>query len=245
MLLTLIRLELLKTKRSLALLMMLVSPLMVLLVNILLLLNASEERLSKLDWSMFWLQNYSMWGYFMMPLYIALITALLNGIEHKANGWRFIFALPICKSEVFLAKYILASLYLAGASVVLFLATFITVVCLSMLGFDGGAVFYPIMLNKLVFAMISGSAILAIQHSVSWRWKNIVVPLGLGVIATMSIMQFASSKFWPINPWTYTLVATNSSDQVASHYALLYSVLVALSVLLLAMLWSRRSEVDC
>ena len=98
---------------------------------------------------------------------------------------------------------------------------------------------------KIPYSIIASLAILTIQHIVSWRWKNIVVPLGLGVLSTMSILQFGSSKYWLYNPWTYMLVSTNGSDVSNQNSALLYSVVISMVLLVVARLWLVNREVTC
>ena len=245
MLIRLIQIELLKTKRSLALLMMFLSPLMVLLVNLLLLLNNEGKLIGEKGWGVFWMQNYALWGYFMMPLYIALVTALLNGIEHRSNGWRFMMSLPIKQKDLFLAKLILAWLYLLGASAVLFLSVLLSILCLDAFGITGADMLSFEVSQKLIYATVACLAILTIQHIVSWRWKNIVAPLGLGVVATMSIMQFSHSKYWHFNPWTYTLMTTNGADPTGQTLALVYSLAITVGLTLIALFWLGRREVTC
>lgn len=245
MLIKLIYIELIKTKRSLALLMMFLSPLMVLFVNILLFIHADGKVVESKGWGQFWMVNYAMWGYFMMPLYIALITALLNGIEHRSNGWRFMMALPVKQGELFFAKLILAWLYLLGASGVLFLSVLTSIFLFDLLGYQGADISSVEASFKLIYATIACMAILTIQHIVSWRWSNIVVSLGLGVVSTMSIMQFSSSQYWRFNPWTYTLMATNASDQAMQSQAIIYSLGVTLVLSLLGMFWLGRREISC
>lgn len=245
MLVKLIKIELLKTKRSLALLMMFLSPLMVLLVNLLLLLNSEGKMIEAKGWGVFWMQNYAMWGYFMMPLYIALITALLNSIEHRSNSWRFMMSLPIKPQDLFLAKLILAWFYLLGASAVLFLSVLLSILCLDAFGIKGADMLSIEVSRKLLFATVACLAIVTIQHIVSWRWKNIVAPLGLGVVATMSIMQFSFSKYWHFNPWAYTLMTTNGADPTNQTLALVYSVAITLGLTLIALMWLGRREVTC
>jgi len=245
MLIKLIQIELIKTKRSLALLMMFLSPLMVLLVNLLLLLNNEGKMIADKGWSLYWLQNYAMWGYFMMPLYIALITALLNGIEHRSNGWRFMMSLPVKQKDLFLAKLILAWIYLIGASLVLFISIFLSILILEAAGITGADMLSFEVSQKLIFTCIACLAILTIQHIVSWRWKNIVAPLGLGVVATMSIMQFSHSKYWHFNPWTYTLMTTNSPEPSMQSSAIIYSLFISLVLTIIAMVWLGKREVSC
>ncbi len=245
MLLKLIQVEILKTKRSLALLMMFACPLMVVLVNLLLFINSDGKVVNEKGWGVFWLTNYGMWGYFMMPLYIALITALLNGIEHKSNGWRFMATLPIKPRDIFIAKFILAWIYLIGASLILFASVFIVILSLNSLGYTGGELISFAVVAKIIYACLASLAILTIQHIVSWRWQNIVAPLGLGVLATFSVMQFSGSKYWFINPWTYTLMTTNASNMSHQIDALIYSIVLTIGLLIVGTYWLSRREVTC
>lgn len=245
MLLKLIQIELIKTKRSLALLMMFACPLMVVLVNLMLFINAGGEGIKERGWSSFWLSNFAMWGYFMMPLYIALVTALLNGVEHKSNGWRYLATLPIKQSSIFIAKFLLAWIYLIGAHLVLLTSIYLVINTLNAIGFDGGALIDSQIIEKILYASFASLAILTIQHIVSWRWSNIVVPLGLGVLATFSVMQFSSSKYWLYNPWTYTLMSTNAANINHQAEAIIYSVIISIFLLLTGSFWLGKKEVTC
>jgi len=245
MLIKLIQIELLKTKRSLSLLMMFISPLMVLLVNVLMLINNDGKMITEKGWQVYWLNIYAMWGYFMTPLYIALVTALLNGIEHRCNGWRFMMSLPIHQKDLFIAKLVLAWSYLVGATLVLFFSVWISIIIFDFFGYSGENLLSLDVSQKLINSIVSCLGILTIQHIVSWHWQNIVVPLGLGVFATMSIVQFSSSKYWLFNPWTYTLMATNTTEPLMQTSAILYSVLVAMVLTLVALIWLGKREISC
>lgn len=245
MLTQLIYIELLKAKRSLALLMMVVCPSMVVLLNVLLLLQNPENLHKQQGWHFFWLQNFAMWAYFMLPLYVALITALLNGIEHKNNGWRFMLTLPISKTPLFLAKFAVAWFFCVGASATFFVVIFLVLTLLQTLGFDGGTVISKGIITNLLQSLVAVMGILAIQHTIAWRWKNIVVPLGVGVVATMSIIQFGSSEYWDFYPWTYPLVAMNGGEPSNQYLAICYSVIIAVVAAFFAKYWLARREVNC
>jgi len=245
MLIKLIQIELLKTKRSLALLMMFLSPLMVLLINLLQLLHNEGKYIAERGWSIYWLSNFALWGYFMMPLYIALITALLNGTEHRSNGWRFMLALPVKQKDLFLAKLLLAWIYLIGASLVLFISTLLSIVCLEAFGISGTNILSLEVVLNLIYSTVACLAILTIHHIVSWRWKNIVAPLGLGVVATMSIIQLSHTKYWHFDPWTYILLSTNSAEPTQQTLAMAYSLVIAVGLTLIGRYWLGRREVSC
>ena len=245
MILKLIQIEIIKTKRSLALLMMFLSPFVVVLVNVLVFIKSDGKIIAEKGWSIYWLQNYSMWGYFMMPLYIALITALLNGIEHNNNGWRYMMSLPIKQSDLFIAKLILTWIVIQGANLVLYLTVLLTIIIFDQLGYKGNNLVSIDSSISLLYASVASLAILTIQHIVSWQWKNIVVPIGLGVIATMSIVQFSSSEYWQFDPWTYILMSTNASNADMQSKALINSVLISGILLFISSLWLNKRDINC
>ena len=59
----------------------------------------------------------------MMPLLIALVTALLNGIEHSDKQWKHLFALPVPRWAVYFAKLIVAQGLILTSTLVLALFT--------------------------------------------------------------------------------------------------------------------------
>ncbi|QNB00381.1 ABC transporter permease subunit [Massilia sp. Se16.2.3] len=121
---TLFRLEAMKARRSLALLMMLACPLMVVLLNTgMLLRQVGADGVPPRAWEGFWLGNQALWCYFMLPLYLALCTALVNGVEHRQHGWRLMLTLPVGARQLYLAKLLLALTMAAIAHLCLLLFT--------------------------------------------------------------------------------------------------------------------------
>jgi ABC-type branched-subunit amino acid transport system ATPase component len=158
---------------------------------------------------------------FMLPLYIALVTGLLNGQEHKNGTWRLMLTLPISQRHLYVAKAVLAWLFVTGANVVLVAATSLAVGLLGLAGAALTGAFAAPMLAMLSKISLACIPVLLIQHAVSWRVRNLVLPLAVGVIATMGIAQVGSSTYWAWYPWTYPLVAANGSDTAMQSHALL------------------------
>ena len=180
----------------------------------------------------------------MLPLYIALVTGLLNGHEHKNQTWRLMLTLPISQRQLYVAKAVLAWLFVLGAKAVLVGGTSLAIGLLGLAGAPlKGAFVAPmlVMLSKISLACIP---VLLIQHAVSWRLRNLVLPLAIGVIATMGITQIGSSEHWAWYPWTYPLMAANGSDPAVQSHALLLAAgvgapLFALTALVLG---ARETE---
>ncbi|MES2760257.1 MAG: ABC transporter permease [Pseudomonadota bacterium] len=237
--LKLLSVELLKVKRSQALWMMFAIPLVVLLLNLLMMLKRTAVgALGDTHWARFWMGNTMLWCYFMMPLYIALITSLLNGHEHKNQTWRLMLTLPVSPRQLYVAKAVLAWLFVAGANAVLVGATALAIALLGVAGASQtGAFVFPMLAfwGKVSLACVP---VLMIQHAVSWRVRNLVLPLAVGVMATMGITQIGSSEHWVWYPWSYALMAVSGSDPAMRSQALLIAagvgaVLFALSAFLL------------
>ncbi len=219
--LSLLNVELLKIRRSLALLMMLLIPQMVVVLNVLMLARRNGiDAIDARQWGYYWSTSTAMWCYFMLPLFIALITGLLNGQEHKNQSWRLMLTLPVSQTRLFVVKGLLAWIFVMGASVILAVSLYLGALLLIAIGAapQGAFAFAPLpMLAKLAVASLP---VIAIQHAVSWRFQNLVLPLALGVVATMGITQIGSSSNWIWYPWSYALMAVNGADLPKQHLAL-------------------------
>ncbi|MES3024995.1 MAG: ABC transporter permease [Pseudomonadota bacterium] len=225
----LLSVELLKIRRSLALFMMVGIPLLVVAFNVLIVVKRYDlPALNVKQWAEFRMNVSGLWCYFMMPLYIALVTGLLNGLEHKNQTWRLMFTLPVAPWALYAVKALLAWLFVVGACVVL-VAGYVAAALLLGLAGAGNmqAAFDPAPFKLLATVSLASLPIVVIQHAVSWRFQNLVLPLALGVIATMGILQIGSSKYWIYYPWSYAMMAAHGSDGAMQQKALLLSLGVA------------------
>jgi hypothetical protein len=240
----LVAVELLKIRRSLALLMMFAIPMVVLLLHFSMLVKRHE--IAQIDaklWFMYWNGVTGMWSYFMLPLYIALITGLLNGQEHKNQTWRLMLTLPVSQLQLFIVKGILAWLFVVGSTLVLMAATAVTVIGLGLMGASWNGAFQVELLTMLGKVSLSCLPVLVIAHAVSWRFQNLVLPLALGVISTMGVQQIGSSTYWVWYPWSYPVMAMLGSDAKQQH-AMMLSAVVGLALLALSAILLGRREVD-
>ncbi len=244
MLIKLFRIELLKIKRSLALLMALACPLMVaVLILGVTLKQSAPVNFDEKDWFAFWQSSTAIWCYFMLPLYIALITGLLNGNEHKNQTWRLMLALPISLRQLYFVKALLAWSFVIGANFLLIIYLALTALLLGFLGYPLEAAFNFPVLPSILSLSLACFPILIIQHAISWRYSNIVFPLATGVIATMGIIQVGSSSYWVYYPWSYILMAVNGSTPELQQQALWLSAGIGLLLFALSSYWLGRREV--
>lgn len=245
MLLKLLALELLKVRRSLALLMMFAIALMVVALNILMLVKQHQlAAIGPAHWLRLWQNSIGLWCYFMMPLYIALITGLLNGQEHRNHTWRLMLTLPVTQLQLFTVKAVLAWLFVCGATLILGAGTALSMLVVGAAGASmEGAFAFPV-LAALAKITLGCLPVLVIQHAVSWRFQNIVAPLAVGVVATMGITQVGSSSYWVWYPWTYATMAVMGSEAARQQQAMALAAAVAAMLFVLSAAWLARREVE-
>lgn len=236
MMIKLMRVELLKVRRSLALMMMFACPLMVALLML------AVELKSKRGWNldMFWASNTAVWSYFMYPLYIALVAGLLNGNEHKNATWRVMLTMPLSARQLYLAKLLLALCFAVGANFALVGMVSLSSYVLRQVGHVlPGTLSFSIWYRVLILSL-AALPIVVVQHWVSWRVQNIVAPLALGVIATMGITQIGQSQDWIYYPWAYIMTAVHATSADARTLALQLSLALGFGLLLISTVWVGR-----
>ena len=99
--------EILKTKRTLAFWMTLVTPAVVCILQLLMLLCWTGQYGAELGdaWIASSQNTYALWAILALPLFITLETALLAQTEHSEKHWKHLFAQPIPRWAAYAAKW--------------------------------------------------------------------------------------------------------------------------------------------
>lgn len=167
-----------------------------------------------------------LWCLLGLPLFVALETALLAGLEHRENTWKHLFALAIPRWSIYAAKLAIGILLLCLSSVVLALGIALEGLTLNVLRPDQGLAL-PVPWNDIVVRALSltlaALLVLAIQTWVALRWRSFVVSVGLGIAGTIAALVVGISArtqpFVLLLPWSLPY-ATLTRD-VATHTQLL------------------------
>jgi hypothetical protein len=115
--------ESLKIKRTLALKLVVISPaVLVLLVFFM----ASQSPFSTVnrhgiadEWNELSTLVLRFWAALMLPLFLALETALTAGIDHTGNQWKSLFARPVPRWTFYTAKLMVAAGMVFASAIVL------------------------------------------------------------------------------------------------------------------------------
>ena len=196
--------ELLKLKRTLAFRVVFVLPLLIAVLQFFVILRTKKYAPGFNLWQTHPTNSFQIWAVFMMPLLITLETALLNGIEHSDRQWKHIFALPVPRYSVYVAKVIVAqalilisTLTLAALTVVVGWAAMYLRPELA----NSGPAPYGSLAKYATFVWLASWLIIAIHTWISVRWSGFPIPLGAGIGGTFFALFAASAAVGKYYPW--------------------------------------------
>lgn len=153
---------------------------------------------------------------FLMPMFIVLITSLIIQVEHKSHGIKHLFSLPIPKWSVYFGKLSIVIFSIIATYIYFFLAILFFGTLLGMfhpdLGFLDFQPDYMKYIKMLAMSFVASLGIVGIQFWMSFRFKNFIVPLGLGM--TMVIMGLIASRAPEAIyfPYSYNVLSINLGD---------------------------------
>ena len=176
-------------------------------------------------------------GVALFPLFIILICTLLPQIEYRNNTWKQVFASPQTKANVFLAKFMNVHLLMLVFLIATHLFMFLTIVGINFIKPTLNLFEHPLNVSTVLVnaanAYILLLAVCAIQLWMGLRFRNFIVPIGIGfalwLAGTIMAVQYKSNLvfYFPysFNAFTVSRKLKSQLTQVAwtsLGYALLF-----------------------
>ena len=210
--------ELLKMKRTLALALIVIMPLAICGLNLLILLNNNRVQTDPTFdvWEFFLRNNVGFWGILMLPLFITLETALVAALDHNANAWKHVYALPLPRWSFYIAKQLVNLALIAGSMVVVVIGTVLAGGFIQVSGLLPDGRLLPVfpwgtLVQSLTLLFLASWLIIAIHTWVSLRWHSFTVASTVGIVATVTgFIVINSDRYAPIFPWSLPVRAAGS-----------------------------------
>jgi len=185
----------------------------------------------------------------LFPLFVILIGVLVNHNEHISNTWKHLYAMPLPRSTTFISK-VLVCLGLVTLAVIVFtILTFISAYVLSIVRPELHFQDYNYtkeLLRICWLTYLSSFGMLSIQFWLSIRFKNILLPLGLGIagfVFSIILQQWKGIVYFPYSYTFCVTMLTNNADFVGIPDQVWYSLGVAIVVFVLAFWDTYRRDV--
>lgn len=199
--------EFIKVKRSFALWLTILAAVFIPAINAIILLERPEILITKFEqtpWLTFFRFNWKNVAAVILPMYMMLITSLIVQIEFRNNTWKQVYASPRPFANIFFSK-----LLVIQAFVPLYLVCFNCFVLLSGLLVHALNPAYQLTASRIDWhnlvlisgrVYLGGLAVSVIQYWLSLRFRNFVVPLGLGLglwITGIVLMDWDKIIYYP------------------------------------------------
>lgn len=219
--------EILKIKRTLALGLAFITPLAIVgLLFAASLMQQGEATPGFNAWDGFAQLIFTFWSLLMLPLFITLETALLSELESTEKHWKHLFALPIPRAVLYIAKLLVGAGLIALSTMVLWSGILLAGSSLRWLkpgaGFDASMPWFETLQTALL-TWLAAWLILALHTWISLRWRSFTLSVGLGMIATViGLFLTVSSERWSrFYPWALPSMAMSSDSHVVLQVLLL------------------------
>jgi hypothetical protein len=204
---TSIKNELLKLKRTFAFWLVIVSAFFIPFIFLMVYLFKTELFIPKAGvnpWDDYIGQQVKSIIPFLLPMFIILITSLIIQVEHKSNAIKHIFTLPVPKWSIYFGK-------LTVVIVSVFFSFVLFYIIMLSFGYLAGVIQPELKLTefspkytlsiKIIFrAIISVFAMIGLQFWLSFRIKNFIIPLGVGMVLMvtgLNLYKGAESIYFP------------------------------------------------
>jgi hypothetical protein len=139
-------------------------------------------------------------GFLLLPIFTIFIAYSVNSIEHKADTWKSLFALPISRWSVYGAKFAYAVflIFFTLSLFVLFTIGYGNLLSIVKPSLRFSDYHLEKELLQIYFKLfLSSLGILSIQFLLSLIWADFLKPMGIGFVCTITGVILAQ------NHWEY------------------------------------------
>ena len=239
---TAVAVETYKLRRSLALQLAAVAPA---LIAVFVFFN-----LLRMDNGMPWLatlqSSAGVWAFFMLPMSITALTALVAQSEHGPRSWDHLLALPLPRWHLYAAKALCVTGLVAAMSMLLAALTPLAIAAAAVIKPAVAATGDPELgayLALLARIFLSAWLLIAVQLWVALHYSSFVPGLAVGIAGTFFAVVATSATLGVILPWQIP-VNQLASDPARAQLALAIGCIGgALAVIAMAWRLSRRDAI--
>ena len=222
--------EVLKTKRTIALMGVIVLPTILTFFNFLLLVGLSqgERYASERGWVHFEHNTITFWAMLVFSSVVVLVSAFSAHQEHDPRQWRRLMCLPLPKAPLYLAKLTIVMGLALLSCLLLWVENIGWGWLFSLIRPEMGLSIARItlwdMLVPYLWIFVFALLILALHFWFSMRVQNFVLSIGMGFALTLAGAFLHDVTFWKVAfPWALPSLAFTASAWSEVYVGLLYS----------------------
>ncbi len=161
-------------------------------------------------WTLLWKNSWESMAIFFLPMGAVLATSLITQIEYKNNAWKQVHALPMSTATIFFSKFAVILLLLVQFLVLfnlgIYLSAVIPYLLVAGVPYPRAPIPFGSFLNEDGMFFIDCLPIVALQYLISLRFRNFLVPVGVGFVIWVGALAALSWRYNFLVPYTYCMV---------------------------------------
>ena len=178
-------------------------------------------------WNSFIKNNYTNFTGFFFPIFMVIIVARIVYLEHRSDTWKLLETQPIPRLSIFLAKWKIAAfislLCLVGVLLFSLIGGYVVQTFLPKKGMDKASIDFMIVSKAILRYWIASLGFIAIQYFFGLWNKSFLLPLAIGLVATITgtiLAGFGIWTWWPYSATSLTSATFNGSlsGQLLMHH---------------------------
>jgi hypothetical protein len=202
--------EWLKIKRSLAFWMVIVggffTPTIIIIARLVRYSRLPEIYAADDFWDLLWKNSWESMAIFFLPLGAILSTSLIAQLEYKNNTWKQLHALPLSYTTIFFSKLavilVLMLLFFGLFNLGIYLSAVIPYLVVRGTPYPQQVLPYGHFLKENLLYFVDTLPIVALHYLIALRFKNFLVPVGLGFVFWVGSLAALPWKFGYLIPYT-------------------------------------------
>lgn len=183
-----VRIDLMKTRRSAAVWLSVLGAGVIPLVFFIMFMVKPTKfyaESQQMGWVSHISRSWQSFASFLLPMFVILICSLVLQIEYKNNTWKQVFAAPLSVAQIFFSKLVsiilMTLLLMFMFNIFCILAAVVPNLFYPKYGFLSHAIDWSALLKLNIKTFVSLLGIIALQYWLSLRFRNFIVPIGIGL----------------------------------------------------------------
>jgi hypothetical protein len=158
-------------------------------------------------WTQLWKNSWESMAIFLLPLGLILATSLITQIEYKNNTWKQLHALPLTLTTIFISKLaviiVMMVQFFLLFNIGIYLSAVVPWLLISGVPYPKTPIPYMLFLKENMLYFIDLLPIVALQYLISLKFKNFLVPVGLGFLFWIGALSALTWNYGYVIPYTY------------------------------------------
>jgi hypothetical protein len=211
--------ELLKLRRTLALRLAIVAPLIIVLLQLgIYMVRGDEVAEREANPMLGYVQIiFTLWTVVFLPFYASLVASLLADLEHRGQNWSFLLTLPVDRRCLYAAKWSAGAALLLLSSAVLWLSTAGSAFLVRQAHPAWRNVAFPFgaLTTHTLLSLLATSLLFSVQMWISLRFRSFMVGLSVaitGILVNIILLPHGLMLADSLIPWAMpaTTIAPHS-----------------------------------